>query len=86
MKELHLTNFSLFAYYFLNVLKLLTFIHCVQRMNISSDSDLEDVFSALRHSRISNTDKIFVTLEVEKTSSKVKTKEKRRKEIKKTID
>ena len=55
-------------------------------MNIYSDSDLEDVFSALRHSRISNTDKIFVTLEVEKTSSKAKTKEKRRKEIKKTID
>ena len=51
--------------------------------SMSSDSNWEDVFSALRHSIIS--DKIFEPLEEEKTSSKAKIKGKKRKEIKKPI-
>ena len=47
-------------------------------MNIYSDSDLEDVFPVLKHSSISDTDKVFETLKVEETCSKVKKKKEKK--------
>ena len=49
-------------------------------MNIYSDSDLEDVFPALKHSSVSDTDEVFETLKVEKTCSQVKKKKKKKKQ------
>ena len=47
---------------------------------------LEDVSSALRHSSISDTEKMFFeTLQVEKTSFKVKRKEKEDKKVERAI-